>query len=79
MNRKSNRAQGGPADNSGATDGGRIAFKISEVAKMAGVRPITIRRHIAKGLFAPIRTFRTPLIPASQVEAWLASGKEAAK
>ena len=79
MNRNNTRAQGGPADNSGATDGGRIAFKISEVAKMAGVRPITIRRHIAKGLFAPIRTFRTPLIPASQVEACLASGKEASK
>ena len=79
MNRKNTRAQGAPADNSGATAEGRIAFKISEVAKMAGVRPITIRRHIAKGLFAPIRTFRTPLIPATQVEAWLASGKEATK
>lgn len=79
MTNRHQRAQGAPADNSGATDGGRIAFKISEVAKMAGVRPITIRRHIAKGLFAPIRTFRTPLIPAAQVEAWLASGKGAAK
>ena len=46
---------------------------------MSGVRPITIRRHIARGLFAPIRTFRTPLIPATQVEAWLASGKGAGK
>jgi hypothetical protein len=79
MNRKNTRAQGAPADNSGATAEGRIAFKISEVAKMAGVRPITIRRHIKKGLFAPIYTFRTPLIPASQVEAWLASGKVGGK
>jgi hypothetical protein len=63
MNRKNTRAQGAPADNSGATDGGRIAFKISEVAKMSGVRPITIRRHIAKGLFAPIRTVSDPADP----------------
>ena len=76
---KKTKAQGAPADNSGATDGGRIAFKVSEVAQMAGVAPVTIRRHIAKGLFTPIRTFRTPLIPATQLEAWLASGAAATK
>ena len=51
--------------------GPRIAFKITEVAKMAGVSPITIRRHIKRGLFNPIRTFGAWLIPAVQVEAWL--------
>jgi len=46
----------------------RLTYKIKEAAELLGVSPITVRRAIERGVFCPIRTFRHPLIPASQLQ-----------
>ena len=49
----------------------RRALKISEAAAVLGVKPISIRRLIERGLLQPCRALRHPLIPIEQIEALL--------
>lgn len=45
----------------------RIALKIGEAAEAIGVKPITIRRMIDRGILKPYRGIRHPLIPVKQL------------
>lgn len=49
----------------------RRALKISETADALGVKPITIRRLIARGLLKPCRALRHTLIPVEAIDALL--------
>lgn len=51
-----------------------IALKIPDAAKALGVKPITIRRLIERGELRPNRSLRTPLIPISQLHAFIEAG-----
>lgn len=46
----------------------RRAYKIAEAAESLGVKPITVRRLIERGLLKPCRALRHPLIPIEQIE-----------
>ena len=52
----------------------QIALKIPDAAKALGVKPITIRRLIARGHIRPCRMLRTPLIPVAQLHSLLEEG-----
>jgi len=53
----------------------RISYKVKEAAQILGVSTITIRRAIARGLLKPCRSFRHPLIPASELEKLIGGAK----
>lgn len=49
----------------------RRALKINETAAVLGVKTITVRRLIERGLLKPCRALRHPLIPIEQIESLL--------
>ena len=51
----------------------RRALKINEAAQVLGVKAITVRRLIQRGLLHPCRVLRHPLIPIEQIEALLSN------
>jgi excisionase family DNA binding protein len=65
------RAEEGSAP--GVSAGGlpRLAYRVSEVARMLGVSEKTVRRLIARGFFKPSKALRHLLIPRRQVEQFL--------
>jgi excisionase family DNA binding protein len=46
----------------------RRAFKIVEAASVLGVKPVTIRRLIARGLIRECRVLRHILIPVEEID-----------
>lgn len=46
----------------------RKALKISEVAAALGIKEISVRRLIKRGLLKPSRVLRHQLIPVSQID-----------
>jgi excisionase family DNA binding protein len=46
----------------------RRAYKIKEAAEILGVKPLSVRRAIARGVLKPCRVFRHVLIPADEIE-----------
>ena len=46
----------------------RRAFKIAEAASALGVKPVTIRRLIARGLIRECRVLRHILIPVEEID-----------
>jgi excisionase family DNA binding protein len=46
----------------------RRAFKIAEAANALGVKPVTIRRLIARGLIRECRVLRHILIPVEEID-----------
>ena len=51
-------------------------FKINEAAAYLGVKPVTVRRLIDRGLLRPCRALRTPIIPKEQMDALLEEGEK---
>jgi len=46
----------------------RRAYKIQEAAEIIGVKPISIRRLISRGLLKPCRVLRHVLIPGAEID-----------
>ena len=46
-------------------------FRVNEAAAYLGVKPISVRRLILRGLLRPSRVLRTPIIPKEQLDALL--------
>lgn len=55
-------------------------LRVSQIAKLAGVHPVSVRRAIKRGDLKPIGSFRHKIVSKDAVEAWIAGrGKEDTK
>ena len=55
-------------------------LRVAEIAKLAGVHPVSVRRAIKRGDLHPIGSFRHKIVSKDAVEAWIAGrGKEETK
>jgi hypothetical protein len=55
-------------------------LRVGEIAKMAGVHPVTVRRAIKRGALQSVSAIRHKIVSIDQVTAWIAGrGKEETK
>ena len=50
-------------------------LRVAEIAKIAGVHPVSVRRAIVRGDLTPIGSFRHKLVSAEQVQSWIGGRK----
>ena len=50
-------------------------LRVAEIAKIAGVHPVSVRRAIIRGDLTPIGSFRHKLVSAEQVQSWIGGRK----
>ena len=50
-------------------------LRVAEIAKIAGVHPVSVRRAIVRGDLTPIGSFRHKLVSAEQVNLWISGRK----
>lgn len=54
---------------------GKQTLRVSEIAKRAGVHPVSVRRAIKRGDLKPIGSFRHKIVSIESVDAWIAGRK----
>jgi hypothetical protein len=53
-------------------------LRVPQIAKLAGVHPVSVRRAIKRGDLKPIGSFRHLIVAKDAVQAWI-SGKKVAE
>jgi len=51
-------------------------LRVAEIANLAGVHRVTVRRAIKRGALSPVSAIRHKIVARDQVEAWIAGRKE---
>jgi hypothetical protein len=54
-------------------------LRVGEIAKLAGVHPVSVRRAIQRGALSPLASIRHKIVSREQVESWIAGRKEVQK
>ena len=51
-------------------------LRVNEIAKLAGVHPVSVRRAIKRGALSPVASIRHKIVSRDQVASWIAGRKE---
>jgi hypothetical protein len=54
-------------------------LRVGEIAKLAGVHPVSVRRAIQRGALSPVASIRHKIVSRDQVMSWIAGRREVQK